>query len=72
MKTFKKLAHITHFVGTILIGCIVYVNYTEIRLKSECYKEVKELREQNLKYEKMFRNYERVRAERGEYINVYD
>ena len=72
MKTFKTLAHITHFVGTILIGCIVYVNYTEIRLKSECYEEVKELREQNLKYKEMFENYERVRGERGEYINVYD
>ena len=72
MKTFKTLSHITHFLGTILIGFMVYVNYTEIRLKSECYEEVKELREQNLKYEKMFRNYERVRAERGEYINVYD
>jgi hypothetical protein len=72
MKTFTKLAHLTHFLGTIIISAVVYINYTEIRLKSECYDEVKELRAQNLKYEQMFENYERNRLNKNEYINVYD
>jgi hypothetical protein len=72
MKTFTKLAHLTHFLGTIVIAMVVYTNYTEIKLKSECYEEVKELRKQNLKYERMFENYERNRLERNEYINKYE
>ncbi len=72
MKQFKTLAHLTHFLGTIFIAMVVYINYTEIRLKSECYDEVKELRAQNLKYEQMFENYERNRLNKNEYINVYD
>ena len=72
MKTFKTLAHLTHFLGTIIIGAVVYINYTEIRLKSECYDEVKELRAKNLKYEQMFENYERNRLNKNEYINIYD
>ena len=72
MKQFKTLAHLTHFLGTIIISAVVYINYTEIRLKSECYDEVKELRAQNLKYEQMFENYERNRLNKNEYINKYE